>query len=135
MKALSLWQPWATLCILGEKEYETRSWGTAYRGPLIIHAAKSNDGLSIINDHPFRAALHSQHWNHITDIPRGVALGVVDLVDCIQMTPELIGRITMKESFFGDWKPGRYAWKLANPRPYITPQPMRGMQGLFEANL
>lgn len=39
MKALTLWQPWATLVALGVKTIETRSWSTSYRGPLAIHAA------------------------------------------------------------------------------------------------
>ncbi len=38
MKALSLWQPWASLIALGVKTIETRSWATNYRGPLAIHA-------------------------------------------------------------------------------------------------
>jgi len=40
VKALSLTQPWASLVALGFKRVETRSWGTIYRGPLAIHAAK-----------------------------------------------------------------------------------------------
>lgn len=40
MKAISLWQPWATLISTGDKTWETRSWATTYRGPLAIHAAK-----------------------------------------------------------------------------------------------
>lgn len=40
MKALTLWQPWASLVALGVKTIETRSWSTSYRGPLAIHAAK-----------------------------------------------------------------------------------------------
>ena len=40
MKALSVTQPWATLIATGQKQIETRSWGTRYRGPLYIHAAK-----------------------------------------------------------------------------------------------
>lgn len=39
MKALTLWQPWASLVALGAKRIETRSWSTTYRGPLAIHAA------------------------------------------------------------------------------------------------
>jgi hypothetical protein len=39
MKALTLWQPWATLIANGTKTIETRSWSTSYRGPLAIHAA------------------------------------------------------------------------------------------------
>lgn len=40
MKALSLWQPWASAIAAGAKRIETRSWRTSYRGPLAIHAAK-----------------------------------------------------------------------------------------------
>jgi hypothetical protein len=39
MKALTIWQPWATLIAAGVKRIETRSWSTDYRGPLAIHAA------------------------------------------------------------------------------------------------
>lgn len=39
MKALTIWQPWASLLVSGQKKYETRSWATAYRGPIAIHAA------------------------------------------------------------------------------------------------
>jgi hypothetical protein len=39
MKAISLWQPWATLLTCGAKRYETRSWKRTYRGPIAIHAA------------------------------------------------------------------------------------------------
>ncbi len=42
MKAISLWQPWASA--IGphpeQKHLETRSWQTPYRGWLAIHAAK-----------------------------------------------------------------------------------------------
>ena len=39
MKALTIWQPWASLIARGVKQYETRSWATKYRGPIAIHAA------------------------------------------------------------------------------------------------
>lgn len=39
MKALTIWQPWASLLADGEKRFETRSWATSYRGPIAIHAA------------------------------------------------------------------------------------------------
>lgn len=44
MKALTLWQPWASLVALGVKTIETRSWSTKYRGPLAIHAAAKKPG-------------------------------------------------------------------------------------------
>lgn len=39
MKALTIWQPWASLIACGAKRYETRSWATKYRGAIAIHAA------------------------------------------------------------------------------------------------
>ena len=46
MKALTLYQPWASLVALGVKTIETRSWSTPYRGPLAIHAgAKRPPGI------------------------------------------------------------------------------------------
>ena len=42
MKALTIWQPWASLIARGVKQYETRSWATKYRGPIAIHAAMKN---------------------------------------------------------------------------------------------
>jgi len=44
MKAITLYQPWATLVALGKKKIETRSWKTDYRGPLAIHVAKKFTG-------------------------------------------------------------------------------------------
>lgn len=38
MKALSLWQPWASLMAFGEKKIETRCWSTKFRGEMAIHA-------------------------------------------------------------------------------------------------
>jgi len=32
IKALTLWQPWASLMALEEKKIETRSWSTKYQG-------------------------------------------------------------------------------------------------------
>lgn len=40
MKAISLWQPWASLIAAGVKSIETRGWPTNYRGQIAIHAAK-----------------------------------------------------------------------------------------------
>ncbi len=52
MKALTLWQPWASLVALGVKTIETRSWSTTYRGPLAIHAAAKKPARVWARDHP-----------------------------------------------------------------------------------
>ncbi len=42
MKAITIWQPWASLIACGAKKFETRSWATNYRGPIAIHVAKKD---------------------------------------------------------------------------------------------
>lgn len=46
MKAISLWQPWASLIAIGEKPFETRSWSPPPEligQTIAIHAAKKVD--------------------------------------------------------------------------------------------
>ena len=58
MKALSLKQPWAGKVARGQKTIEVRTWGTAYRGPLAIHASKPEGriiAIAVLTDcRPFR---------------------------------------------------------------------------------
>ncbi len=50
MKALTLWQPWASLIAIGAKSIETRSWATPYRGRLAIHAAARKPEVWMMED-------------------------------------------------------------------------------------
>lgn len=135
MKALSLWQPWATLIAIGAKEYETRSWGTSHRGPLVIHAAKTDEGLGSFYNPTIEKSLNAAGFKLSAALPRGCALCVVQLVGCWEMTPAYIARMSEQERAFGDWQPGRFAWQLIKPQPFDKPIPMRGMQGLFSVEL
>lgn len=45
VRALTIRQPWASLIACGAKTVETRSWSTAWRGTLLIHAAKEGRGF------------------------------------------------------------------------------------------
>lgn len=38
MRALTIRQPWAGRIAHGDKRVENRTWGTAYRGLLLVHA-------------------------------------------------------------------------------------------------
>ncbi|OJJ16916.1 hypothetical protein BI308_23150 [Roseofilum reptotaenium AO1-A] len=58
----------------------------------------------------------------------------VDLVDCVPMTDELIRQQSDEELEAGNWRSGRYAWKLENVSP-IVPVPLRGHQGLWETEI
>lgn len=82
MKALTIWQPWASLLACGAKQYETRSWATYYRGPIAIHAAKKSvfHVLDLIPS-PVLAEmtkLIGAGWN---DLPTGAVIATAELVD------------------------------------------------------
>lgn len=49
MKALSIWEPWASLIACGTKRIETRSWSTEYRGPLLICAAQARNDIDLMD--------------------------------------------------------------------------------------
>lgn len=44
MKAISIKEPWLSLIFNGEKVYETRTWLTKYRGPLLLVGSKAPAG-------------------------------------------------------------------------------------------
>ena len=127
MKAISLWQPWASAIVAGLKRVETRSWATSYRGPLIIHAAKKWTG-----DLRFAAEdLRNEFSDLPLALPLGCALGVCQLVDVRYMTKSYIGTVPPQERAFGDWYPGRYAWVLERVVAFDEPVPLKGRQGLW----
>lgn len=150
MKALSLWQPWATLVALGEKKIETRAWSTTYRGPLAIHAAKNfpSDARRLCGlEEPFKSTLLKARFNVTGPLkadfmPLGVIVAVCELV-AIDSTNNILpqlrawkkGRdywdLTSQERAFGDYSADRFAWFLKDIRPLKTPVPCKGMQGLW----
>lgn len=109
MKALSVRQPWASLIASGEKTIEVRSRRTHYRGPLLICASR------FVGTAP-------------RDLPRGVALCIVDLVDC-----RSFDRSDCNAARF----PGTdtdFAWVLNNCRR-IEHFAVLGRLGLFDVEL
>ena len=54
MKAITILQPFATLIASGEKHFETRSWKTDYRGPLLIHAGKGTQYMYLCEQKSFK---------------------------------------------------------------------------------
>src|SRR5437667_12038679 len=98
MKALSLTQAWATAVALGVKEYETRSWQTAYRGELCIHASKSFPVLA----REFYIEQRSNKLPHVQNLPLGVIVAVAELTSCRQ-TETLIEEPEPGELQWGDY--------------------------------
>lgn len=127
MKAISLWQPWASAIPLGLKCYETRSWATAYRGPIAIHAAKRlvKEGLHVkIPLDLFDAGVRV--W---TDLPLGGIVAIAQLVACTP-TDGMDSYLSRLELRMGDYSPGRFAWRLEKIQP-VEFVPCRGYQRLW----
>jgi hypothetical protein len=134
VRAISLWQPWASLRLSPMKIHETRHWRTDYRGPLVVHAAKKLvsrcdeelDELCIQQFGPY--------WRK--ELPRGALIGVVDLVSTIRSDEFGPAMRTDAPNFIcGDWSPGRWGWQRSDEfKPFSTPIPYKGHQGFFLVN-
>jgi hypothetical protein len=137
MKCLTLYQPYATLIMLGAKQIETRSWTTRYRGRLGIHAGMSFHAATrlLCREEPFCSTLAQAGYHSLDDLPRGVLLGSVELVDVIQMSKLPEGVPDSREIKFGFYFPERYAWILRNPTPLVVPLPMKGQRSLYDVTL
>lgn len=132
MKALSLWQPWASLVAVGAKTIETRHWppARALLGERIaIHAAKTTSHLDLARfDARFAGAL--ERYRH-TGLPLGAIVATVRLVGVEQITPDLCRVLSGDELAFGNYSTGRYAWRLSDPI-LLKPIPTIGRQGFFD---
>lgn len=138
MKALSLWQPWASLMAAGIKTIETRGWSTVYRGPLAIHAAKRpmrNEERTLLFKWAARGLLDHKNWTNSLPpelFPYGVIIAVVDLINCLPTAYIADSNLSSRQKEFGDFSNGRWAWFTIMPRAINPPIPYRGQQGLFE---
>ena len=154
MKAVTLTAPYGTLIAIAAtrpelgKRIETRSWATAYRGPLAIHQAKGlgpvggKQGLmELCRRDPFRPTLLAAGYLGTPALPLGAIVATCELVDCVFIGYEwpqnqLVSQrsrhiLTDQERAFGDYTPGRYAWLLTNIRALPEPIPCKGALGLW----
>lgn len=133
MKALTLWQPWATLIVNGDKHIETRGHKTNIRGRVAIHAAKVNKAKLFLSlPMPIKEHFYKSGIRLVDVLPRGKVLGTVEIIGCLPIE-ELYGTVhdTPKERAFGDWNSGRYGWILRNPILFEEPVPAKGSQGFW----
>lgn len=127
MKALTLWQPYAQAIVLGLKKYETRSWATKHRGLIAIHCSVK----PLSKEYKELASKYE-----ISDkLQYGKIVVICDLLDCIFMTDEFIKQQNQTEKDFGDWRIGRYAWKLKIVKVFKEPVIAKGYQGIWNTNL
>ncbi|SFD36248.1 ASCH domain-containing protein [Bacillus sp. OV194] len=138
MKVLSMIQPWASLFVLGEVKYETRSWRTNYRGPLAIHTSKKMD--KTFCSHPLIELLLGKHGYSKDNLPTGMIIGVCNLENCLKVkendgTQAILenGQVVTGDTYFlGDFQVGGYAWEVQDMQQLDDFIPAKGKLGLWE---
>lgn len=130
IKALSLKQPYAWLIANGYLNVDDRTWGTSYRGPMLIHASKG---------------LYEQFYHYIktnTDIPipdldkldYGGVVGVAQLVLCCKPN-ELPAHISREQrTHFGSVHQEYYGFLFEDAQP-VDFMPCAGKLGIFEIDI
>jgi activating signal cointegrator 1 len=138
MKVLSMIQPWASLFVLRENQYETRSWKTNYRGPMAIHTSLKID--KAVCNHIAIQKLLGKHGYTTENLPTGKMIAICELVNCIKVTENNQtwavledGRIVEGNDFFlGDFRVGGYAWEVKEMKLLDEWIPAKGKLGLWE---
>lgn len=160
---LSLWQPWAMLWALGEKQFETRHWDlpeSMIGQEVFIHAAQrwTESERWLCSMPIFREAFlrHSEIVGENVDdqigvtyrmvdvgqgqyikFPFGCLVGRVRLVRSVSTNaPQSFFNLTAnpaKERAFGNYDPDRFAW--IGEKHKVLPQfiPLIGNQRFFRA--
>ena len=134
MKAITLYQPWASLIAMGEKRIETRSWkrDSVLGSAIAIHAGIrfAPEQRALCRTDPFRSAL-KRHGLDEASLPLGAIVALARIV-AFHPASEIAPRVGADERAFGDYGPGRWGWELAEIEP-VTPQiRVRGWQGVWE---
>ena len=130
MLCLSVRQPYAWAIAEGVKRIENRSWKTAHRGRILIHA-----GISPAEIHGTRPADWQTKGMPTLDsfdklAYRGFILGSVRIVDIVpveSIKPYL--RDNPEQKHFAS---GPLCWLLADPIKFTSPIPMLGRLSLFQ---
>ena len=131
MKALTIWQPYATFIAAGIKRYETRSWCTSHRGELAIHAAKLKrpdlkDYLETLK------VMYSGFDQFIYEqFPFGCIVAICNLKR-VSRTQDCVPHLSEIELAVGDYSIGRFAWELEEIEILTPPIPAVGKQGMWE---
>jgi len=149
MKAITLYQPWATLVAIGAKKIETRSWYTEYRGRLAIHAGKNTKFIlgknSLLSEEPFYSTLMDDSVWSLGMMPLGCIVATCNLLHVKEMNELHVfpacksyafkGHewfLNEQERAFGHYAVGRYMWLLDDVQILSKPVPAKGSMGFWE---
>lgn len=110
VKAISIQQPWAWAIVHAGKDIENRTWSTAYRGDVAVHATRMQKGYRLP---PGVAAPTEQ------ELTLGAVIGLVEIVDVVMRSSSC-------------WFTGPLGFVLRNPRPLVQPIRCPGNQRIWE---
>lgn len=133
LKAITLYEPWASLMAIGAKQNETRGHRTLHRGDICIHAAKISPGVS---DEVLRAELRAYSDRDFGQrASAGCIVAMVDLFEVrrtedfgFEGTDPLLIQISEEEQGFGNYGAGRFVYRTRNLRRLRSTVPCRGFQ-------
>lgn len=156
MKALTVWQPWASLIVAGAKPYEFRGWrapGKLVGQRIVIHAAARPIHADEVGDLISRLALRDQdEASRIraaeTCLDPGPALAVLnralqgDLPLSAGVGTAVLGEATYALGIAVDFGLDRandsdrnddanWGWPMSDVEQWATPVPARGRQGFW----
>lgn len=135
MKAISLWQPLATLWVLQIKKYETRSWPFPiwYTGQVAIHAAKKK--IDLFDFFPEWQVIGIYKALDIAELEyENLTFGAfIGICDSIKSEPIFFHPEDDLEMDLGNWTvcAGRHYWIPTNMRELPEPIRFKGHQRIF----
>lgn len=139
MKALTICQPYAALICLPDdhdraKRVENRTWSTAFRGELLIHAGKSRKFLKLSDD----GKRDEGYDLPLCDMSFGAIVAVARLADCFSVAHPMDRDSAFRRR---PWLAGHehvegpFCFVLTEVRVFSAPIPYCGKQGFFDVPL
>lgn len=125
MKTLSFHQPRAEQIVRGEKTVDIRSWQTAYRGPLAIHATAER-----------REARCRDLGFDPEALAYGAVIGTVELVEIRPLDAEAYAALQPQHRSEAPFAGAPcYGWFLTGPQRLPEPLPVAGRRRLFDVEI
>jgi hypothetical protein len=137
MRVISLWQPYASLLVLGFKLIETRPYPCppALVGTRLGIASTKQikpEQKALFADAAFQGYYKETGLpGSLEEMPNGFLMGSVLIHSSDLITEEDLDDVTDEEQKFGDWRLGRYAWRTRAPEALKEPIPVMGQQGIW----
>ena len=128
LKAITLYEPWASLMAIGAKRNETRPRRINHRGDIAIHAAKKDYGCSEAVGYAAVKAFRDRGLEPSPDT-LGRIVAVVNLYD-VQPAERVYPTSSAEELAFGNYLCGRWIYLTHTVRRLAKPVPCRGYQSI-----